>query len=252
MRGSAPRDRVEHLQLGAVQVRHHRHAGKGQRGGVMHRRQVMQVQQSCAAPSPRTGRIGLPTPPPSAHPAPETPTGRRDRAPHRPRLKRRMHRKRRIHRILAPHPPRHRIVVPRHDDVHTGKHRRGVPQRPDLTQRSTHQRDRPPQGLKRARQIPSHPRRAATRIEEQAHPHRVPVARQDTRISGNSRNWFLSGGHRAGHDPRAEPAKSILSTRSSSSSTSSNTRSARETTDGRAARDRRCQQGPAGRGFAFA
>ena len=67
----------------------------------------------------------------------------------RARLKRRMHRKRRIHRILAPSPPRDRVVVLCRHDVHTGENRLGVAQCPSRAERSTRQRDRPAEGLKR-------------------------------------------------------------------------------------------------------
>jgi hypothetical protein len=58
-----PRDRIKHLQLRAVQVRHYRHPP----GGPMPRRHASASGDAGAgvvrAPWPRTGRTGLPTPP---------------------------------------------------------------------------------------------------------------------------------------------------------------------------------------------
>ena len=47
----APVDRVEHLQLGAVQVRQHRHLGERHRSSIVERGEVVQVKQ----PHPREG-----------------------------------------------------------------------------------------------------------------------------------------------------------------------------------------------------
>jgi hypothetical protein len=76
-----PRDRIKHLQLRAVQVRHYRHPREGQCHGVMHRRQVMQVQESCVRHGLGLGEQACPRHPPFPHRAQETPTGKRDLAP---------------------------------------------------------------------------------------------------------------------------------------------------------------------------
>jgi hypothetical protein len=76
--------------------------------------------------------------------------------------------------------PRHGHTVPARRRHQTSTRRCPVPQ----PGRAIHtHRDAPPHGPKCTRQIPSHSHRAATRIEEQAHPHRILVTCQEISIS---------------------------------------------------------------------
>ena len=106
------------------------------------------------------------------------------------RLKRRVHRKRRIHRILTPRPPCHRIVIGGRHDVHSRKHRHSVSRRPAPAQRPTRKRHTPPIRRQRTRQIPSHPRRAATRIDNSPIPTESPSPTKGTSLcTASSPSW---------------------------------------------------------------
>ena len=172
------RDRVEHLQLRAVQVRHHRHAGQDRRRGVVDRGEVVQVQQPRARHADRIPRSASPTPPPSAHPAPATPTGTRGRARlPGPRTTDASETARPSDPRRAPSGPRRRRTRPARC-----RHRRTPSPRcpaPRSAQRPARQRDVPPVRRKRPRQVAGHLRRAAAGIEEQPHPHTISVTCQD-------------------------------------------------------------------------
>ena len=175
--GSLARDRVEHLELGAVQVRHDRDVRHDRRGRLVDRREVVQVEDPRA---PQLGRSG------------DQPRPGRDHALALLRRHSRerpvggalallvggVHRERRIHRILAAPPARHRVVVGGGHRVDAGEERRRVAERALGAQRSARERHVPPLSDERAREVPGDQRRSAAGIEQQAHRHRVTVACQ--------------------------------------------------------------------------
>ena len=175
--GLRARDRVEHLEFGAVQVRHDRDARHDRaaaswigvrwcRWKTCARRQVSgsgdQSRPRGDHPLALLGR----------HPR-ERPVGHALAL-----LVGRVHRERRIHRVRSALPARHGLVVGDGHRVDAGEERRRVAERALGAQRPAGQRHVPAASDQRARQVRGDERRSAARVEQQAHRNRVVVARQ--------------------------------------------------------------------------
>ena len=162
---------IEHLQLGAVEVRDHRHGrcDPGQR--VVLRREVMKV---------RDRRPCGPTLDKEPLPGADLSLGvsiveRREQSIRRPDaiLERRMQRDLTCHRVVAPVKRRQRRREVGRPDIEAAKERLSVCRRPRPAKRPRKQPHRPALTLEGCGQITGDLRRTATRIEQQPHRHRL-------------------------------------------------------------------------------